>query len=80
MKARVPDVSDCQCDRTYIVVDGDTCDGISIKQNVSTFQLANANAGIINADCSNLFGGEVLLFPAYAGLDDANLTLFPRFS
>ncbi|KLO09987.1 hypothetical protein SCHPADRAFT_907282 [Schizopora paradoxa] len=47
------------CDRTYTVQLGDVCDSISAANNVSTFQLAHVNPGI-NADCSNLFEGEIL--------------------
>ncbi|KAF8995663.1 hypothetical protein BDQ17DRAFT_1365399 [Cyathus striatus] len=48
------------CDRQYTVRLGDTCDGISAAQNVSTYQLATVNAGTINSDCSNLSVGEPL--------------------
>ncbi|KAF8995623.1 hypothetical protein BDQ17DRAFT_1310833 [Cyathus striatus] len=48
------------CDRQYVVRLGDVCDAISAAQNVSTYQLATANAGIINSDCSNLSEGETL--------------------
>ncbi|KAF8995646.1 hypothetical protein BDQ17DRAFT_1412103 [Cyathus striatus] len=48
------------CDREYTVQLGDFCDGISAAQNVSTYQLATVNAGVINSDCSNLFEGELL--------------------
>ncbi|KAF9000448.1 hypothetical protein BDQ17DRAFT_1359634 [Cyathus striatus] len=48
------------CTRNYSVRLGDYCDLISAQQNVSTYQLATVNAGIINADCSNLFLREVL--------------------
>ncbi|EIM84046.1 uncharacterized protein STEHIDRAFT_61989 [Stereum hirsutum FP-91666 SS1] len=47
------------CARNYTVRLGDVCDSISAAQNVSTFQLANANP-TINADCSNLALGEPL--------------------
>jgi LysM repeat protein len=42
------------CSRQYTIMDGDTCDGISAAQNVSTYQLATVNAGTINSDCTNL--------------------------
>jgi LysM repeat protein len=42
-----------KCVREYSVVSGDTCDGISLSQHVSTFQLAAVNSGI-NAGCTNL--------------------------
>ena len=47
------------CTRVYTVVAGDTCDGIAAKENVSSYQLAFENSGIINAGCTNLFPGEV---------------------
>ncbi|KAF9002304.1 hypothetical protein BDQ17DRAFT_1425963 [Cyathus striatus] len=49
-----------QCIRFYDVVTGDTCDLISEKEGVSSFQLASVNSGTINSECSNLFVGEVL--------------------
>jgi len=42
------------CDRTYTVVEGDTCDGISAAHNVSTYQLATVNNPTIDDTCSNL--------------------------
>ncbi|KAI0666507.1 hypothetical protein C8Q78DRAFT_930262, partial [Trametes maxima] len=48
------------CARNYTVVAGDTCDGISAKENVSTFQLATVNADKIDAACDNLAIGEPL--------------------
>jgi hypothetical protein len=51
--------SQSQCARSYTVRSGDLCDGISAAQHSSTFQLANANQGVINADCSNLAAGKV---------------------
>ncbi|KAF8986612.1 hypothetical protein BDQ17DRAFT_1436164 [Cyathus striatus] len=48
------------CTRTYTVQPHDFCDLISAKENVSTYQLATVNSGIINADCTNIFAGEVL--------------------
>ncbi|KAF5360166.1 hypothetical protein D9758_011383 [Tetrapyrgos nigripes] len=49
--------SQAQCARNYTVHLGDFCDGISAAQHTSTFQLANANQGVINTDCSNLAVG-----------------------
>ncbi|KAF9002293.1 hypothetical protein BDQ17DRAFT_1425955 [Cyathus striatus] len=49
-----------QCTRTYTVVTGDTCDLISEKEGVSSFQLTSVNSATINSECSNLFVGEVL--------------------
>lgn len=48
------------CTRNYTVVQGDICDWISKSQNVSTYQLAAVNVGIIDATCSNLEPGENL--------------------
>jgi len=48
------------CTREYTVQPGDFCDSISAAQNVSTYQLAVVNYGIINQDCSNLYPGEQL--------------------
>ncbi|KAF8958187.1 hypothetical protein BDZ97DRAFT_1762352 [Flammula alnicola] len=48
------------CARNYTVQPGDFCDKISAEQNVSTFQLATVNSGIIDPACDNLFVGEVL--------------------
>ncbi|KAK0455686.1 uncharacterized protein EV420DRAFT_1272111 [Desarmillaria tabescens] len=47
------------CAREYTVVTGDTCNGISTAQNVSTFQLAHVNT-VIDAACDNLQVGQVL--------------------
>ncbi|KAI0801503.1 hypothetical protein C8Q74DRAFT_1365094 [Fomes fomentarius] len=55
VQAQIP----AHCARTYTVVPGDTCDGISAKESVSSFQLANVNKGI-DAACYNLEIGEVL--------------------
>ncbi|EGN92937.1 hypothetical protein SERLA73DRAFT_116577 [Serpula lacrymans var. lacrymans S7.3] len=44
------------CDRSYIVQPGDTCDSISAAQNVSTYQLATVNN--LNAACANLYAGD----------------------
>ncbi|KAF9001003.1 hypothetical protein BDQ17DRAFT_1244936, partial [Cyathus striatus] len=49
-----------QCIRTYTVVLGNTCDLISEKEGVSSFQLTSVNSATINSKCSNLFIGEVL--------------------
>ncbi|KAK7688038.1 hypothetical protein QCA50_008408 [Cerrena zonata] len=48
------------CARTYTVQSGDFCDKISAAQNASTFQLADANKGVIDAACDNLFIGETI--------------------
>jgi len=47
------------CTRTYTVVSGDTCDGISAAQSVSTYQLAAVNP-VIDSGCSNLEIGQIL--------------------
>ncbi|KAF9457405.1 hypothetical protein BDZ94DRAFT_233721 [Collybia nuda] len=56
LKARADPV----CARTYTVVAGDTCDKISASEGVSTYQLATANAGVINAACDNLWVDQVI--------------------
>jgi len=48
------------CSRNGTVEANDTCDILSARDNVSTFQLANANKNAINSDCSNIFPGEAL--------------------
>ncbi|KAG2030768.1 hypothetical protein BDR03DRAFT_160242 [Suillus americanus] len=48
------------CDRNVTVQSGDTCDAISARDNVSTYQLATVNSGIIDPGCDNLFIGEVI--------------------
>ncbi|KAH7919527.1 hypothetical protein BV22DRAFT_1050981 [Leucogyrophana mollusca] len=48
------------CDRSYTVKLGDTCDIISATQNVSTYQLAAVNTGIIDPECANLYEGELI--------------------
>ncbi|KAH7912658.1 hypothetical protein BJ138DRAFT_1134591 [Hygrophoropsis aurantiaca] len=48
------------CDRSYTVQAGDTCNAISMAQNVSTYQLAAVNTDVINTDCSNLYVGELI--------------------
>ncbi|KIP07339.1 hypothetical protein PHLGIDRAFT_118196 [Phlebiopsis gigantea 11061_1 CR5-6] len=47
------------CDRTYTVQSGDTCNAISKNHAVSTFQLGFVNPGI-NSGCTNLFVGALL--------------------
>lgn len=50
------------CTRTYTIVAGDICDGISRAMNVSTYQLAAVNSDIIDAECGNLqIGGQLCL-------------------
>ncbi|KIJ05793.1 hypothetical protein PAXINDRAFT_103632 [Paxillus involutus ATCC 200175] len=48
------------CDRNATVAAGDTCDTISANYNVSTYQLAAVNAGIIDPTCQNIYVGEIL--------------------
>ncbi|KAG8935162.1 hypothetical protein FRC01_007395 [Tulasnella sp. 417] len=47
------------CARSYEVQSGDTCDGISAANNVSTYQLYTLNTDI-NDSCSNLWVGQTL--------------------
>ncbi|KAG9042174.1 hypothetical protein FS837_011194 [Tulasnella sp. UAMH 9824] len=47
------------CARSYEVQSGDTCDGISAANNVSTYQLYTLNTDI-NDSCSNLWIGQTL--------------------
>jgi LysM repeat protein len=46
------------CSRTYTVKEGDVCDQISAANQVSTYQLAVVNQGVIDSTCSNLVPGE----------------------
>ncbi|KAF9493859.1 hypothetical protein BDN71DRAFT_1449732 [Pleurotus eryngii] len=48
------------CARPFTVRSGDTCDGISAEQGVSSFQLAASNFGVINANCTNISPGQVI--------------------
>ncbi|KAH7923748.1 hypothetical protein BV22DRAFT_561631 [Leucogyrophana mollusca] len=48
------------CDRSTIVHLGETCNIISAYFNVSTYQLAAVNTGIIDPACDNLAVGEPL--------------------
>jgi len=47
------------CSRSYTVKSGDTCNGISASQSVSTYQLGTNNPSI-NSECTNLEVGQVL--------------------
>lgn len=58
LAASLPFVS-AQCSRSYTVKAGDTCDGISSSQSVSTYQLATNNPSI-NSGCTNLQVGQTL--------------------
>ncbi|KAI0066417.1 hypothetical protein BV25DRAFT_1835480 [Artomyces pyxidatus] len=60
------------CARTYTVISGDTCDIISAKENVSTFQLATVNSAIVDPACDNLAVGEVLCLGIVG--QDCNIT------
>ncbi|KAI0059464.1 hypothetical protein BV25DRAFT_1993568 [Artomyces pyxidatus] len=53
-------VAQADCARFYTVSSGDTCDAISAKKNVSTFQLATVNKAIIDPACDNLAVDEVI--------------------
>ncbi|KAI9454141.1 hypothetical protein BJY52DRAFT_1123028 [Lactarius psammicola] len=48
------------CSRNGTVQDSDTCDILSARDSVSTFQLANANKDAIDTFCDNIFPGENL--------------------
>ncbi|BEI82776.1 hypothetical protein CcaverHIS002_0306440 [Cutaneotrichosporon cavernicola] len=48
------------CTRTATVVAGDTCDKISTRYGVSTFQLALVNTPEINENCDNLMPDQVV--------------------
>jgi len=48
------------CTRNYTVVQGDWCDTISQAHNVSTYQLAAVNVGVIDSTCDNLTPGQNL--------------------
>ncbi|KAJ3809491.1 hypothetical protein F5876DRAFT_66427 [Lentinula aff. lateritia] len=61
-------VSAQSCTRNYTVQDGDTCDSISTAQNVSTYQLAAVNSGVVDSTCSNLQPGASLCL-GYEGED-----------
>jgi LysM repeat protein len=45
-----------KCSRTYVVKEGDYCDSISQANNVSTYQLAVVNQGVM--DCTKLYPGQ----------------------
>jgi len=49
-----------QCSRTYTVKEGDICDSISAANQVSTYQLAVLNKGVIDSACTNLIPGETI--------------------
>ncbi|KAJ8592563.1 hypothetical protein M405DRAFT_733094 [Rhizopogon salebrosus TDB-379] len=46
------------CTRTYVAQSGDICDSISQANQVSTYQLAVVNYGIIDDACDNLVVGN----------------------
>ncbi|OAX41839.1 hypothetical protein K503DRAFT_711825 [Rhizopogon vinicolor AM-OR11-026] len=46
------------CTRTYVAQSGDICDSISKANQVSTYQLAVVNYGIIDDACDNLVPGN----------------------
>ncbi|KAG2064198.1 hypothetical protein BDR04DRAFT_1235224 [Suillus decipiens] len=48
------------CARSVTVQPGDTCDSISAKYHVSTYQLAKVNKKTINPPCTDLVAGEVI--------------------
>ncbi|KAG1883590.1 hypothetical protein F4604DRAFT_1735711 [Suillus subluteus] len=51
-------VSADTCTRSYTAQAGDICDSISAANNVSTYQLAVVNVGIIDDACDNLVVGQ----------------------
>lgn len=56
------------CVRSYTIKEGDICDGISGANNVSTYQLAVINNGVINSACSDLTPGKSICL-GYEGED-----------
>ncbi|KAE9408800.1 hypothetical protein BT96DRAFT_913903, partial [Gymnopus androsaceus JB14] len=64
LSANVLAQTSCQSS-TYTVVSGDTCNGISSELNVTVAALLAANP-VVNAQCTNLFIGEVLCVPTTA--------------
>ncbi|KAF9530904.1 hypothetical protein CPB83DRAFT_849841 [Crepidotus variabilis] len=48
------------CTKTYTIVEGDTCWGISASQQVPSSALAQLNAASINSECTNLQVGQQL--------------------
>jgi len=58
------------CSRNGTVQTNDTCDILSARDSVSTFQLANANKAAIDTFCDNIFPGELLCL----GLDGQDCT------
>ncbi|KAF8874425.1 hypothetical protein BD779DRAFT_1664253 [Infundibulicybe gibba] len=56
------------CARSYTIKEGDICDRISAAKNVSTYQLAVINAGIIDPKCSNLVPNKSICL-GYSGED-----------
>jgi len=59
------------CARSYTVQEGDWCDTISAKNNVSTYQLAVTNLNTIDKNCDNLMPGESLCL-GFTGQDCTN--------
>jgi len=56
------------CVRDYTIQAGDICDSISAAKNVSTYQLATINAGVIDSGCGNLAPGNKICL-GYEGED-----------
>jgi len=63
------------CARNYTVQPGDWCDKISAAQNASTYQLLNANQGVINPECTNLWVGQVICLSLEGDIDCTNITV-----
>jgi len=58
----VPRVNSQNCSQQYIVVSGDTCNGIGAEFNVTGSSIISANPSI-NSGCTNLQGGQILCIP-----------------
>ncbi|EIW76007.1 hypothetical protein CONPUDRAFT_77031 [Coniophora puteana RWD-64-598 SS2] len=50
--------ADNTCTRNYTVQEGDICDSVSAANNVSTYQFAVVNYGIVDDECNNLTPGQ----------------------
>jgi len=48
------------CTRNATIQAGDTCDAVSTRYGVSTFQLALVNEASISENCDNLTPGEII--------------------
>ena len=50
--------------QTYTLQDGDTCSDIAERFGVTIAAIIGANPGVINANCTNLFPGDVIKIPS----------------